>query len=184
MKKLYFLILFLLTPSFFFAQSYNLDVSNSNIEWLGEKTSGSHNGIIMIKNGFIQTNKSGLITEGEFVLNMESITCTDLQGSKKGYLEEHLKDEDFFNTKKYPTASFVITESNLNTIWGILTIKDISQEISFNYKKTEHLQYEAEIIVDRTLFDIKYKSKTIFPDLGDYFIYDDFTITLSPIVFK
>ena len=88
MKKLYFLILFLLTPSFFFAQSYNVDVSNTNIEWLGEKTSGSHNGIIMIKNGFIQTNNSGLITEGEFVLDMESITCTDLQGSKKGYLEE------------------------------------------------------------------------------------------------
>ena len=36
--------------------------------------------------------------------------------AKKGYLEEHLKDEDFFNTSKYPTATFEVTKSNTNTI--------------------------------------------------------------------
>ena len=46
------------------------------------------------------------------------------------------------------------------------------------------LAYTAEIIVDRTLFDIKYKSKTIYPDLGDHFIYDDFKIILNQLVFK
>ena len=61
---------------------------------------------------------------------------------------------------------------------------NISKEINFNYIKLDKLKYEAEIIIDRTNFNIKYKSKTIFPDLGDYFIYDEFTIKLIPLVFK
>ena len=176
--------MFLLTPSFFFAQSYQVDDSQSNIEWLGEKTTGSHNGTVKVKEGFIKINKNDEITDGEFTLNMESITCADLQGSKKEYLEEHLKDEDFFNTKEYATASFKITKATSSKIHGVLTIKGISHDISFDYKKTEKLKYEAKIIVDRTLFDIKYKSKTIFKDIGDHFIYDDFIITLNPLVFK
>ena len=31
------------------------------------------------------------------------------------------------------------------------------------------------------IFFTKYKSKTIFPDLGDNFIYDDFIIKLNPL---
>ena len=184
MKNLYFLILFLLTPLLFFAQSYNVDTSKSNVEWLGEKTTGSHNGTLLIQDGFIKVDKTGVITEGEFTLNMESIKCSDLQGSKKEYLEDHLKDEDFFNTKEHPTASFKITKVSGNKILGIMTIKGISKPISFHYKQNGELQYHANIVIDRTMFDVKYKSKTIFKDLGDNFIYDDFTITLNPIVFK
>jgi len=184
MKPLHYLLLFLLTPSFFFAQSYTVNGSKSNIEWLGKKTTGAHNGTILVQEGFMKINNNGDITDGEFILNMQSITCSDLKGSKKEYLEEHLKAEDFFNTKEYSTASFKITKVNAKKIFGVLTIKGIAKDISFDYKQTEKLKYEAEIIVDRTLFDIKYKSKTIFKDIGDHFIYDDFIITLNPIIFK
>ena len=40
------------------------------------------------------------------------------------------------------------------------------------------------VVKHKMVSDIKYKSKTIFPDLGDYFIYDEFTIKLIPLVFK
>ena len=38
---------------------------------------------------------------------------------------------------------------------------------------------EGTMIVDRTKYGIKYKSKTIFSDIGDRFIYDDFTLTFK-----
>ena len=171
----------------------SVDTKNSKIEWIGEKPTGTHDGTIKVSKGYIEIDKKGNIKKGEFILDMNSINCTDLEGKKKQSLEEHLKDPDFFNTTEHPTASFKINKSDANTIYGTLTIKGISQDIQFNYNEmkyinndtnTTELTYTAEIIVDRTLFDIKYKSKTIFPDLGDHFIYDDFKIILNPLVFK
>ena len=162
-------------------KNYVIDTENSVVEWIGKKTTGSHNGVIHIEKGVLLTNKDNEIVSGKFMINMESIECTDLKGGKKESIEEHLKDEDFFNTSKYPNASFMIKEVNNNTISGMLTIKEISAQIEFEYSKLNEHQYEAEIIVDRTIFDIKYKSKTIFPDLGDNFIYDDFIIKLNPL---
>ena len=34
----------------------------------------------------------------------------------------------------------------------------------------------GKLIIDRTLFGIKYKSKSYFSDMGDRFIYDDFEL--------
>ena len=164
--------------------TFGVDTLNSNVEWLGEKPTGTHYGDIKIKKGFVSTDKKGNILKGEFVLDMNTINCTDLEGKKKNSIEGHLKDPDFFDTSKYPTASFVIEKVERNIIMGILTIKGISHPIKFDYTKVSPLTYNAEIIVDRTLFDIKYKSKSIFPELGDHFINDDFKITLNPISFK
>ena len=183
MKNLY-LILFFLTPFLFIGQTYNVDIDKSNVEWIGKKATGSHNGIILIKKGHITLDKDNKITDGEFILDMESISCTDLTGSKKASLDGHLMDADFFNTEKFPTAKFTITNSSKDKINGTLTIKDITHNISFKYENNSRLTYEAEIIVDRTKYNVKYKSKTIFPELGDRFIYDDFTIKLNSLIFN
>ena len=163
---------------------FNLDSTSSKAEWFGEKTTGSHNGDIQIEKGFIETDDNGNIISGKFMLDMQSINCTDLRGKRKSSIEEHLKNEDFFDTKKYPHALFVIEQVKEKTIIGSLTLKGITKKIKFNYTQLNNLTYTAEIIVDRTLFDIKYKSKTIFPDIGDQFIYDEFKITLNPIKFR
>jgi len=164
--------------------TFYADTENSKIEWIGKKPTGSHNGNIKIQKGFISTDENGNIIQGEFIFDMNTINCTDLEGKKKESIEGHLKDSDFFDTSKHPTASFVISKEEKGTIFGTLTIKGISQEISFNYNYISDLQLEAEILVDRTLFDIKYKSKSVFPDLGDHFINDYFKIILNPIIFK
>ena len=162
-------------------ENYNIDTKNSVVEWVGTKTTGSHNGIIKISKGLILTDKKGEIKSGKFMINMNSIECTDLSGGKKESIEEHLKDADFFNTIEYPNAYFTITEVISTTIFGTLTIKGITAKINFEYNKLNDHQYEAEIVIDRTLFDIKYKSKTIFPELGDNFIHDEFIIKLNPL---
>ena len=164
--------------------TYFVDSSKSNIEWIGKKPTGSHDGTINIKKGYIEIDQSGNIINGEVIFDMTSISCSDLKGEKKESIEEHLKNADFFDTQNHPNATFKIEKSNENTISGILTIKNISKKISFNYKKNTSLNYVAEIIIDRTLFDIKYKSKTIFPNIGDHFIYDDFQLNLKPLVFR
>tara|TARA_B100000902_G_scaffold392443_1_gene444861 strand:+ start:342 stop:971 length:630 start_codon:yes stop_codon:yes gene_type:complete len=209
MKKLLFLNAFLLTFIFLFhgcvnkqnnpntniqqkepdsnkmsSGAYTIDQEKSNIEWIGTKPTGSHNGNVNVQKGVIIIDENGKMKSGKFMLDMNSITCTDLEGKKKASIEGHLKDPDFFDVEAHPTAMFTIKEVNKGLIKGILTIKGISQEISFNYKEIGDLSYEAVIKVDRTLYDIKYKSKSIFPDLGDHFIHDEFTIKLNPLSFK
>ena len=181
MKNLY-LLLFFLIPFIFIAQTYNVDIQKSNVEWIGEKPTGTHNGNILIKEGYINLDNNKQIKSGQFILDMQSINCTDLTGNSKKSLDGHLKDEDFFNTKNYPIATFIITSASPEKIDGTLTIKDITHNISFTYTTIDTLTYSAEIIIDRTKYNIKYKSKTIFPDLADKFIYDDFTIKLNSLI--
>jgi polyisoprenoid-binding protein YceI len=164
--------------------TFYIDQEKSNIEWIGTKTTGSHNGNIKVQKGIITTDKNGKIQSGKFMLDMNSIICTDLEGKKKASIEGHLKDPDFFDVEAHPTAMFIIKEANEESMKGELIIKGIAQKISFNYKEVGDLSYEAVIKVDRTIFDIKYKSKSIFPDIGDHFIHDEFTITLNPLTFK
>ena len=67
---------------------------------------------------------------------------------------------------------------------GVLTIKNNSHPITFNYTRTGTLEFKAEFKIDRTLYDIRYGSKSFFSDLGDKFIDDEVEIKLNPITFK
>ena len=62
-------------------------------------------------------------------------TTSISSGSAK--LNEHIQDEDFFNTAKYPTAHFVSHDflfkgNTLNEISGELTIKDITKPVTLH----------------------------------------------------
>ena len=188
MKKLHIALFSLLSFLISFGQTTKtIDVKKSKIEWLGQKVSGEHFGIIQLKSGEITFSKKNKIIGGEFIVDMSTIECTDLSGKAKQSIESHLKDEDFFDVSNFPTSKFKISSSDNTKIYGVITIKGISQPIEFNYKlQSRRDQYIvfSEIRIDRTKFDISYKSKTIFPDLIDKFIYDDFIIKTNPIIFK
>ncbi len=163
---------------------YDIDSELSSVEWVGKKPAGSHNGDISLKKGSIQIDSDGSISGGKFIFDMRTINCTDLEGKPKANIEGHLKNEDFFDVEKFPEAFFVIKEVDNKTMSGILTIKNIPNPITFNYEKTGSYEFKAEIKVNRTLYDIRYGSKSFFSDLGDKFIDDIFTITLNPVKFK
>ena len=92
-----------------------------------------------------------------------------------------LKNEDFFNVETIPLSVITITKAikgqdNNYHITADLTIKDITHSISFianveikvlNYSAT------ANIKIDRTKWDIIYKSGNFFKDLGDKIILDE-----------
>ena len=109
--------------------SGNVDVSSSVIAWKGFKPTGSHNGTLLLKEGSMQIEK-GVLTGGMFVVDMTSIK--DADGSKR--LEGHLNSPDFFDVKKYPTSTFVITsiaeESGKLAVTGNLTLKEVTKSIT------------------------------------------------------
>ena len=62
------------------------------------------------------------------------------------------------------------------------------EEIEFDYKMESRggqVIVFSDIKIDRTKFNIHYKSKTIFPtQFLDNFIYDEFIIKTNPIMLK
>jgi hypothetical protein len=53
--------------------------SVSSVEWIGKKVTGQHNGGISIKEGTLHLH-DGKLEKGTVVIDMTSITCTDLKG--------------------------------------------------------------------------------------------------------
>ncbi len=158
-------------------------VSESKVTWKGYKVTGSHDGTIDLKSGFLMMDGNKL-TGGEFVIDMTSITNTDMtSGNGKEKLEGHLKSDDFFGVENHPTAKLVIKSSetfnkNSYTVKGDLTIKGITKPVTFVLSMFEN-KATATMKVDRSKFDVRYGSGSFFDDLGDKTIYDDFDLVVD-----
>ncbi|MEM6345880.1 MAG: YceI family protein [Bacteroidota bacterium] len=166
-------------------------IEGSSLGWLAKKVTGQHNGSINVSNGEIKV-ESGAITAGNFTIDMKTITVLDIPADNEnnGKLAGHLNSPDFFNTDSFPTADFAITkvtalENNPDAnhiVYGNLTIKGITQEISFPAMVSiadDALTAKAVFSIDRTLWDIRYGSGKFFEDLGDKTIYDEFELTVD-----
>ena len=173
------------------ADVYTVDIAKSSISWEGKKFAGSHTGTVNLTSGTLGFNGKKL-AEGGFVANMSTIKTMD--GDKpNANLDKHLKSEDFFGIEKFPAANFVIKKvaangANVN-ITGDLTIKGVTNSVTFpatvvwNADKTVTATAD-KIIIDRTKYGIQFKSKSIFSDIGDNFIYDDFTLSVKLVAKK
>jgi len=172
--------------------SFKVDVQKSNIAWNGKKVAGQHSGNIKLSGGTLNLN-DGKLSNGSFNINMNSITCTDLQGEWADKLVGHLKADDFFGVEKFPTSSFVITKvspasAGTVNISGNLTIKGITKAISFPASMSvsgNTLTASAKgVKVDRTRYDIRYGSKSFFDSIGDKAIDDEFTLDITLVATK
>jgi len=166
-------------------EQYQISLENSKVEWIGEKVTGSHSGYINLKSAFLLFEDEKLVG-GEFEIDMNSIKCTDIENPKyAAKLEKHLNSNDFFATDKHPTSNFKITnvifDGTSYMVTGNMTIREISQEITFPAKFHSHgklFHADATVKVDRTKHDIKYGSGSFFDELGDKMIYDEFTLNI------
>ena len=163
----------------------NINLSESRVEWFGEKVTGSHSGNVSLSSAHFIMGKEH-IEGGVFVMDMKSIKCTDIESPEyAAKLENHLMDDDFFGSETYPTASFtftkVIFDGTSYLITGKMNIKGMSQEITFPaqfHRENGNLIADAIVKVDRTKHDIKYGSGAFFDDLGDRMILDEFTLNI------
>lgn len=192
MKKLFLLTLLLFSVTVVFAQRKKgvqvSKVQTSDIRWWGYKVvkseATSHTGFVKLKSGkFYFTDK--VLTGGDFVINMRSLTNTDLTGEDQQKLTEHLRSSDFFEVKRYPVAKFTITKilpsKNLDynyLVYGNLTLKGIRRTISFpaNIRTNDRfVSFEsAKITLDRQKYKVFYKSA-----VRDYLIKDDIDIQIK-----
>lgn len=193
MKKLLLLpLLAILAMSAANLNTYNVDVTSSNIIWNGYKVTGQHSGTVKVKNGNLLFNNNQL-SGGSFEVDMNSITCTDLEGEYAGKLVGHLKSDDFFGVAKYPTAKFVIaraipqdTKGNYKIV-GNLTIKQTTKEVKFLANLTENngkVTATGKITVDRSEYDVRFGSGAFFDNLGDKTIYDEFDLNVTLVAKK
>ncbi|WP_298236750.1 YceI family protein [uncultured Algibacter sp.] len=156
-----------------------IKIDASKVVWKGYKVTGSHEGTINIKSGNL-VFEGDKLTGGEFVIDMTSITVTDLEGDYKGKLEGHLKSDDFFGVANHPTASLVFTNveasgKNAYSVTGDLTIKSITNPISFSIS-IYGSKAAASLKIDRSKYDVKYGSTSFFDGLKDKAIYDEFDL--------
>lgn len=159
-----------------------VNVEKSTIEWVGKKVTGQHNGTINFSAGALVFDGKKL-KGGEFTVNMNSLTATDLSGNGKDKLNGHLKADDFFGTDKYPTAdlkfkTIAAKANNVYTVTADLTIKGITKPVTFDLTVGTNTA-TTSFKVDRTKYDIKYGSGSFFDGLGDKAINDDFELTVK-----
>ncbi len=160
-----------------------VNLSQSKVTWKGYKVTGSHEGTINLKSGFLMMDGKKL-TGGEFVVDMTSITNNDMTaGNGKEKLEGHLKSNDFFGVEEHATAKLVFKSlenfnKNSYTVKGDLTIKGITKSITLVVSMFEN-KATATMKIDRTKFDVRYGSDTFFENLGDKTIYDEFDLVVD-----
>lgn len=155
-------------------ETLNLNTELSNINWKGYKVfkseNTSHFGTMKFTEGEVGI-KDGQLVAGKFVADVNSLANESLADSPEmsEKLDAHLKDGDFFEVEKFPTATFEITkvspteDDDYNSILeGNLTIKETTQSVKFkaNVKISEN---EVSIAteptdIDRTLFGVKFQS--------------------------
>ena len=175
------------------SQTFTVDAAKSTLHWKAEKLTGFHEGTIEVKSGSFVI-KNDKIISGSFVIDMSTIVNTDLvdEGVSKK-LVGHLRSADFFDVAKYPEAIFTISKPvdvgrPVAEVHGNLTIKGISKPLSFKtvIKKdgNSYIFNANSIVVDRTLYNIRYGSGSFFTDLGDKVIYDEFTIGLKLVAIQ
>jgi polyisoprenoid-binding protein YceI len=164
--------------------NFKIVSANSQIDWTGRKVTGAHNGTIGIKEGnFILNN--GKINGGNIVINTSTIKILDVTDpDTNAQFAGHLASDDFFSIEKFPTATLDILSvkeisNNIYHLEGNLTIKDITHLVGFDAKienSRNEIKLSGKLVIDRTKYDIRFRSGNFFTDLGDTLIYNDFDL--------
>lgn len=163
-------------------QKFEILTLQSNIDWVGKKVTGAHNGTISIKKGEIILN-DGKLTGGKFIIDTSSIKILDITDpTLNAQFFGHLASDDFFSSEKHPEAMLEITSVIGDHIEGNLTIKGITNPIGFNAAvsiNSDVLTATGLIIVDRTKYGMKFRSGNFFQNLGDTLIYNEFELNVN-----
>jgi polyisoprenoid-binding protein YceI len=168
--------------------TYTVDVTNSKLKWIGEKITGKkHQGTLSVTSGNVDF-MGGELKGGNLVINMGSLDVTDLQGEEKGKLEGHLKSAEFFDAAKFPEAKFVIKsvtkkDAQQFDVVADLTLHGVTKEVKAGLvvaaSGTTNVKVNGAVVIDRSLFDVKYGSGKFFKDLGDDLIKDNVTVVFA-----
>ena len=169
-------------------KEYSIEPGSSVVNWRGTKVGGEHYGYVDISEGEVKVDDN-MVTGGKIVIDLNSIVDEDIENeSMNARLVGHLKSEDFFYTQEYPEAVFEITsieefngeamgDVNPNyRVTGNLTMRGKTNSISFPAKieisDSKITAKTNEFSIDRTKWDVNFKSRTVFAEFKDDYIDD------------
>lgn len=146
--------------SFSSAMAQKIDLAASSVKWTGYHLAKSyeHVGEVKIKSGEVSM-EDGMLTGGQVIIDMSSISNDDLEGGKNVKLVNHLKSDDFFNVEKYPEAKLTITSVEKAgtgySATGDIEIRGIKESVTFTLAQTG-MELTGKISVDRTKHEVMY----------------------------
>jgi polyisoprenoid-binding protein YceI len=175
-----------------------VDVASSTIKWRATHKGGMapRFGTLSISSGNLSTD-NGKVKAGSFTVDMNSLKVDSAAvteaGKKATDLEAHLKNADFFDVPKYPTAKFEITsvtpfdaakdqsllEGATDMVAGNLSIKDKVVNIKFPAKITvteTGADVQAKFTVDRTTWGLNMGAEG---DPANWMISKDFELDIN-----
>jgi len=157
------------------AITYTL-LPESEIHFVGSKVTGSHDGGFKTFTGWFTVVDGHLVGTGHVVIDMNSVW------SDNENLTGHLKNEDFFDVEKHPTATFTLTGLEAAGEEGKFSV-------SGNFKligNTRNLTFPATASVDgdkvsiHAKFDINRKDwGVVYAGRADDLIRDEVVIELK-----
>ncbi len=162
---------------------YNIKTSQSQITWTGREVSTSyHYGTLDFVVGSFEIS-NGEIVNGQFIVDMTSINNQDMEGDSKARLERHLKSDDFFSVESHPRAVLSINSSELISdgkwnVSGYLSIKGFTHPVNFEMISSKD-GWSANLVFDRSKYDVRFRSGSFFENLGDKLIYDDIELSIN-----
>lgn len=145
-----------------------LDGENTEIEWVGAKSDGKHEG------GFkrVAGTATALGTDPT-TLKLDVTIATNSIFSDNEKLTAHLKAPDFFDVKRYPKATFQSTKVEKGDkgykVTGDLTLLGKKKSISFPAEIViagGQIDLDAEFKIDRTQFGMNYGEGKIDNDVA------------------
>ena len=170
------------------AGDYNAIEGSSEVLWECKWLGGArHDGSVQLVSGSINISETSEVN-GRFIVDLNLMKCFDLtnEGANRTLIR-HLKSDDFFDVANYSEAMLdLISGKNISgnefEFSGNLTIKGRSHPIIFTGTVIENnLSYDTnlKLIFDRSKYDVRYRSASLFSDLGDRIIADDVKLTVK-----
>jgi polyisoprenoid-binding protein YceI len=172
---------------------HRINVEKSRIEWTGRNLASAHSGSIKLRAGQIEMRNSRPV-RGEFTLDMDSIENLDVADSKmRQILIEHLKSDDFFDVRRFPTAEFRLSKITASpggrrgipnyAVTGELTLKSVTNEIEFpviiGLTPDGLIAIDAHFDIDRTRWNVLYGSGKFYEKLGKHLVNDEVSLALK-----
>ena len=127
----------------FLPNEFTVNTENSKIKWSGGELSGKeHHGLLKFKSGditiklYVVPKEDGKgfgdmmqIIEGKFIVDMNTLSVEDLQGTSKEKLEGHLRSDDFFSVKKFDEAILEIPSIDYTDLDYITDDETVENEL-------------------------------------------------------
>lgn len=145
------------------SQKLTVSLESSEVNWKGEMLGiYSHSGTVDLQSASLELKGSEVVS-GTFVIDLGSITPTDDNYNEerpKENLVGHLSSPDFFDVANFPTATFVINESDGQTVTGELTIRGVTHTEVFESvmvsQEGDDYNISGKLVFDRKKYDVSF----------------------------